>query len=111
MSFRPGKGWLSNREIPLSAGGDPNFGTMEELKKVFSEAELVYLVNKQLYALNYQRETHRKRAAEERELLAPVKAKLKELFGVAWIKATEEQQRGALKAVQEDRARAGGVKE
>ena len=115
MEFKPNKGWLQDKVIPVDANGDPafrelgiaGFGTSEcsseEVLGQFTPEQVVYLVNKQLYALTYQREFHKKRAARETELLAPVKAKLKELYpGVSWIKATEEQQRAAVDAVRKD---------
>lgn len=100
--FKPTKGWLGQKQIWRNGSGDPDFTNMEQLKAVFTEAEIVYLVNKAVYFLEYQREHHKKRAAEEREALAPVKRKLKELFGVSWLKATEEQQREAVEAVRKE---------
>lgn len=125
--FEPKKGWLTGRAIPLNSAGDPAFTELgcEQFNWVktesgpvwdpegwetvplgvgavlsqFSPEEVVYLVNKALYALAYQREHHKKRAAAEREALAPIKEKVKSLFGVSYLKATDEQLQSAAKAV------------
>lgn len=63
-------------KIPLDRNGDPAFevltyalsGTARSEKPsvydVFSEEEIVHLVNKALYGMKYQRETHAARRAK-----------------------------------------------
>ena len=111
--FSPTKGWLRDKVIPLNANGDPAFRclgdltngeelpptprdfvpryTTDSVMAQFTAEEITYLVNKQLYALGYQREVHKQRAAREREQLGPLKDMVKRLFGVSWIKATDSQ--------------------
>ncbi len=114
--WKPERGWLTGLKIPLNAAGDPAFkvlSTQDDLTSnkqnpdavlaVFTPEQVVYLVNKQLYALAYQRETHKQRAQDERDLLAPLKAKFKELFGGSWAKATEEQVQACVDALKRDK--------
>lgn len=116
--WQPSKGWLQDKKIPLDKDGDPDFHLLDYTQRkqygddplpcvldVFTPEQVVYLVNKQLYGLLYQKDHHRKRAAAEREALAPVKLKLKQMFGVAWIKATPQQMTAAIDAVKEDNNR------
>jgi len=104
-------------KIPRTKDGDPGFERLgaedivasgeqdpRSILGVFTEEQIVHLINSQLYSLLYQRETHRKRAAAERETLGPVKAKVKELFGVSYLKATDEQLAVALKEVRKEAA-------
>lgn len=102
--WKPTKGWLTelNDRIP-KMNGDPafadlglaGFGTNKfekgDVLGVFSEEQVVYLVNKALYALTYQREHHKKRAAKEQEVLGPLKKRVRQLFGVSYLNATDEQ--------------------
>lgn len=116
-SWEPKRGWLREKEakIPKDKDGNPKFGslgceTMEgeweppsgSVLEVFSQQQVVYLVNKALYFLNYQREHHVKRAAAERERLAPIKKKVHELFHISYINATEAQLAQAVEAVRRD---------
>ena len=52
--------------IPLNQVGDPDFRSLDEVRKVFTDDEITVIVNRQLYAANYQRETHKKRSEERR---------------------------------------------
>lgn len=110
--FKPKKGWLGEKRIPLGPTGDPEFKVLQAKEESlqfcsvlaqFTEEEVVYLVNKQLYALGYQREVHRKRAQAEAEFWAPVKEMVKKKFGVSWLKATEEQVKWAVEWLKEER--------
>lgn len=100
--WKPTKGWLSDKQIPRNSAGDPAFTLLEDedagkpygnlaVLSVFSPEQVTYMVNKWLYAQDYQRTVHRNRAAEERELLVPIKRRFKELFGGSFAKATEAQ--------------------
>lgn len=115
QQWKPTKGWLQGKQIPKDKNGDPAFEVLgcekgeydlsspTSVLAQFTAEQVVYLVNKQLYALEYQKETHKKRAAEEREVLKPIKEKVKQLFGVSFIKATEEQLEQAAEAVRKER--------
>lgn len=112
--WRPSKGWLGDKKIPKNKDGNPVFETLgceknqydlsspTSVLAVFTSDQVVYLVNKALYQLEYQRETHRKRAAEEQEVLGPIKKKVRELFGVSYLRATESQVRLAIEAVRKE---------
>lgn len=125
--WRPKKDWIGelDTKIPRSKEGDPAFtwlgfeGTTigVELEKnetlvcqpigvlsVFTPEQVVYLVNKQLYALEYQREHHRKRSQEERDVLGPIRRKAKEMFGLSsYLMATEEQLEAAVLALKKEK--------
>lgn len=47
-------------KIPLNQTGDPDFRSLADVRKVFTDDEITVIVNRQLYAANYQRETHKK---------------------------------------------------
>jgi hypothetical protein len=100
------RGWLLSKAIPRSKVGDPNFKTLEEVRAVFSDAELVHLVNQYVYTQDYQRTYHKQRSKAERDRLRPIKRKVHELFGVSYLTATEAQIRKAVAAVKEDIANA-----
>jgi len=118
-SWKPEKGWLGKLEekIPKNAQGDPAFASLgiqgyedgqyaeDEILSVFTPQQIVHLVNQQLYSLLYQRESHRKRAAAEAETLGPLKKKVKELFGVSYLKATEQQLKEAFDVLAKSKER------
>ena len=72
---------LKNRLIPRNSKGDPAFTrlicyekhTPDCLKCVFTDEEIVAMVNRYLYQAFYQLESHKKRAKAEVERLAPLK--------------------------------------
>lgn len=82
---------LEGREIPRNEGGDPAFQRMEQVFEVFTAEEIVALVNRQLYQMEYQREVHRKRSQQERDQLKPIKELYRELYGKPFTKATEKE--------------------
>lgn len=82
---------LEGRQIPRNAQGDPAFGRIEDVFSVFTPEEIVALVNRQLYQMEYQRTVHRNRAAQEREQLKPIKDKYKAMFGKPFTKATDQE--------------------
>lgn len=90
---------LVGRELPRNGTGDPHFDSREQLDSVFTEGEIIEMVNRYLYSAEYQRTVHRERAREETKKLAPIKRKVRELFQVSWLKATDEQIRKATEAV------------
>lgn len=86
--------------IPRNAQGDPAFteltpsGDSENpsVVEVFQPDQVVALVNRALYQMEYSRTAHRNRAQRERDLMKPIKELLKQKFpGVSWINATEWQ--------------------
>jgi len=102
---------LKGRMIPHRKDGYPNFTklgvvfdeslreytTNTDLLNVFSPEEIVELVNRCVYQLEYQRDSHKKYQQRQRDFEAPIKEKLKELYpGVSWAKATPEQLEHAL---------------
>lgn len=94
---------LTNKEIPRTPAGDPNFGSLEQILAQFSKNEVVALVNRAIYQAEYQRTSHRERQQRQREQERPIKDKLKQLFpGVSIINATPEQWRKAIEAVNEE---------
>jgi hypothetical protein len=76
---------LKGREIPRNANGDAHFEVnidsqydpLANVMKVFSPEEVVELVNRALYQLEYQRESHRKRGQAERDRHKALKEALK----------------------------------
>jgi hypothetical protein len=110
---------LQGRVIPRNEGGDPHFVYLNDahltaepqttadafhVLGVFSPEEVVELVNRALYQLEYQHTSHKTRAKEERERLHEVKVMVRKMFHVSWLKATPEQVEAAVKAL----AKGGG---
>jgi len=88
---------LKGRELPRSASGDAAFTSLEEIELRFEEEEIVALVNRAIYHMEYQREHHKKYTADLREKEKPVKAAAKRLFpGVAYINLTSAQYQACL---------------
>jgi hypothetical protein len=94
---------LNGREIPRNEAGDPSFvdlyydagvkrADLKAVLDVFDADEVVLLVNKALYQMEYSRTVHRNRAQRERDLQKPIKLIFKEMFPhQSWLKATEGQ--------------------
>src|SRR6266404_5077168 len=84
---------LKGRAIPRKLNGDaqfvylndahmtaepqPSTADMTHVLGVFTSDEVVELVNRALYQLEYQRESHRKRGQAERDRMKTLKAALK----------------------------------
>jgi len=62
--------------------------TKQAVFDVFTPDEVVEIVNRYIYYIEYQRRSHTNFNQNRRDKLAPVKAKVKELFHVSWAKAT-----------------------
>ena len=91
---------LHKKRIPRDQGGDPHFTTLRELQEVFTEDELVAVVNRYVYFTEYQKVYHRKRAAVERERDKAFKECFKRLYpGESFAKAREEQLREVVRAL------------
>ena len=102
---------LLGRKIPHDADGDPAFAQLGihqdevpaapegSILSQFTPEEVVFMVNRYLYQCEYQRQVHRKRSAEERENLQPIKDMVFEMFGIRWTKASEEQIKAAADTV------------
>jgi ADP-glucose pyrophosphorylase len=76
----------------------------DSILSVFSPEEVVAMVNRYLYQMEYQRTIHREREREKQEILTLLKAKVKSMFGVVWTKATDDQIEEAAEAVRKERA-------
>jgi len=53
--------------VPVNEKGDPAFRTMEEVRTLLRDEQVVWLVNKALYQLGYQKAYHEKKRAERKE--------------------------------------------
>jgi hypothetical protein len=79
---------LKDKVIPRNAKGDANFQTMgdeegglpgpDSVRGVFNDAEIVALVNRAIYQMEYQSESHKKRSQRERDRMKLLGARLKE---------------------------------
>jgi hypothetical protein len=102
---------LKGRAIPR-VDGDPKFVHLNaddgpedfnSVMTVFTAKEVVELVNRALYQLEYQHNAHRVRGQRERDREKAIKQKVKELFHVSWMKATEEQVKRAREEVEREK--------
>jgi len=94
---------LKGRAIPRNAQGDPAFTRLQQddtwdpqdgpipVMNVFTPQEVVELVNRALYQLEYQHNAHKVRGQRLRDRERLIREKVKELFHVSWMKATPEQ--------------------
>lgn len=101
---------LAGRVIPRKADGvTPNFTALNKhdhgdtpegcILDVFSSDEVVELVNRALYQLEYQKVAHQKYQQRNRDWQKPVKLAAKLLFPqVSWLKLTTEQLKAAVEA-------------
>jgi hypothetical protein len=98
--------------IPRNKQGDPAFVALNvgEASRftntiaVFTPDEVVALVNRAIYQMEYSREAHRVRGQRMRDLEAPVKAAFKQLFpGTSWINGTPDQLEAAIRKVKEEK--------
>lgn len=103
---------LRGRRIQRNKVGDPHFVrletpaddiTQDAVLDVFTPDEVVELVNRALYQLEYQHTAHRQRAQRLRDAEKPVKLMVRRMFNVPWSKATDEQVRLAAEAVNRER--------
>lgn len=108
---------LLNRTIPRNNAGDPDFKHLHNngggeyvpgdvstlpILNVFSEAEVITLVNRALYQMEYQRTHHRQYSQLQRDREKLIKLALKQAHpGVSFIKATEQQLEDAMKLIVE----------
>lgn len=110
---------LKGRAIPRNEGGDPAFRWLERkdtpqdmteyerdnwrsVLEVFTKEEVVELVNRALYQLEYQHHAHKVRGQAQRDREKRVKDKVKQLFHVSWMKATPEQIQRATEEVEKE---------
>lgn len=97
---------LSGREIPRKENGDPNFKFLHEAYEqrcvldVFTEPEVVELVNRAIYQLEYQHQAHRVRGQRVRDQEKLIREAVKRLFHISWLKATPGQIAEARKEVE-----------
>lgn len=90
--------------IPRDENDNPAFDSLEEVGKVFEPFEILALVNKSLYQLEYQADSHKKYHAKRQEMEKPFKEMAKRMFpGTSWINLTEEQVAKVILKVKEER--------
>lgn len=82
--------------------GDLDAGVFKAVLDVFTPEEVVELVNRALYQLEYQHNAHRVRGQRQRDAERLLKQKVKELFHVSWMKATTEQVHKAKEALEKE---------
>jgi hypothetical protein len=82
---------LQGKTIPRNQSGDPCFTSLETVLTTFTPDEIVAMVNRYLYQFEYSKIAHRNRAQRQREQTAPLRKRVKEMFGVSWLRATEQQ--------------------
>lgn len=107
--------YLSVQErIPRSAKKDPCFTRLNvgdrctecssvddcshgvSVLELFEPQEVVLMVNRFLYQMEYQRDFHRRMERRRSEELAPLKKKVKEMFKLrSWSQATDAQLKAA----------------
>lgn len=103
-------------EIPRNPQGDPAFSNLGRVPKeestgpvlnepptvrhVFTDDQIVALVNRALYQMEYSRTAHRERSQKLRDQEKPVKEAFKRLFPTtSWSNATEEMIKAAVAEV------------
>lgn len=94
--------------IPRNVKGDPAFPTLTAVQAVFTDGEIAEMVNRWIYQAEYSRVVHREKAKERYDALHPVKMKVRELFGVSYIKATPKQVEKALEEVKKEQEKEVG---
>jgi len=102
--------------IPRNLQGDPAFSNLGRVPKdestgpilnepptvrhVFTDDQIVALVNRALYQMEYSRKIHRERSQAQRDAEKPVKEAFKRLYPTtSWAQATEEQIKTAVQEV------------
>jgi hypothetical protein len=96
--------------IPRNSQGDPAFSYLgnesnsprdnNSVLTVFTPEQIVALVNRALYQMEYSRKIHRERSQAQRDAEKPVKEAFKRLFPTtSWAQATEEQLKAAVQEV------------
>lgn len=101
--------------VPRNSQGDPAFTHLQKrghrtdvalehqllgVQDVFTDDQIVAIVNRWLYQAEYQQESHRKRAEEHQRLQKPVKEAAKRLFpSTSFINLTPEQLEEAIQEV------------
>lgn len=93
---------LQGRNLVRNAKGDPAYRDLPQLQQEFTDAEIVELVNRSLYQIEYQASSHQKRAAKQMMLERPVKRAFKALYPhESFAKATPDQLQLAVNYLQE----------
>lgn len=111
---------LKDRDIPRNKQGDPHFTQLcdekllarlnasefwpTDLFAVFMPREIVELVNRSLYQMEYQSKSHGKYRQQREDLLRPVKQAFYSLFPQqSFAKATNEQLQLCVEHVRKER--------
>lgn len=114
----------ATRTIPHNEKGDPCFTalgieanitsdgsapegfwsiTKGSILSQFTCEEVVQLVNRQLYAIEYQRTVHRERARGDAEKMKELKQKAEQMFGKKWNMCSELEVQKAAAAIAKER--------
>jgi hypothetical protein len=102
------------QRIPRDASGNPRFtrlyntpnqGTFDSIAvlEVFTDAEVIELVNRCLYQLEYQSTAHKKADERRRVLLKSAEDKSRELYNTNYDLLTDNQQRTVLAELRKER--------
>lgn len=106
---------LTGRQIPRNKQGDPFFVSLTPISddesdpqpsvlQIFSPEEVVELVNRSLYQLEYQSKSHSKYREQREALERPIKQMFKQLYPhTSYAKATDEQLRECVARLKENK--------
>ena len=110
---------LKGRAIPRNEQGDPSFNglglsqedydfsykeyaTHNDVLTLFTVQEVVELVNRALYQLEYQHNAHKVRGQRQRDAEKELREMVKVMYHVSWMKATPEQIQKAKEQVEKE---------
>lgn len=87
---------------PRNEKGDIHYTSLQQVREMWSENEIVELINRSLYQIWYQSDSHKKYRKERTELEKPVKNAFYELYPhCSYAKCTDEQFQQALELVKQ----------
>jgi hypothetical protein len=79
-------------QIPRDNDGTPRFANYTQLRQTCNEDEILELVNRSVYNLDYQRIAHKKYHEQKNALERPIRDAFKTLFpNKSFAKATNEE--------------------
>ena len=86
--------------VPKEESTGPILNEFPTVRHVFTDDQIVALVNRALYQMEYSRKIHRERSQAQRDAEKPVKEAFKHLFPTtSWAQATEDQLKAAVQEV------------
>lgn len=87
---------------PRNDNDDIHYSTLQQVAQDWSENEIVELVNRSLYQIRYQGDSHKKYQQQRKQLEKPVKDAFYELYPhCSYAKCTDEQFQQALELVKQ----------